>query len=255
MNFREMMMASLGIDTPTDSKIETADGNLRLMVAALLERLGTKVPSCSDPFQATVFNNSARKDHRRLARRYCKKAGGKEAVSAQMEAWAKEHSDELESVDTGMMIRGAEIEGDGPKSLDATLDEWIEKARETYQADGEVHPLAVGLDKDGSGLMFATQPFGSDAKKQAFRDFTTRLFNERGLTRIVSVREAWVSPIGLVQPSKSDERREAIFVAVFEEGETEMAFVEIERDWESGRGILGKTEKADHAVVPDFVGM
>ena len=254
-DFHGMAMASLGQDTPTDSEIETLDGNLKLMVTALLERLGANVKRCSDPFQAVVFNSSARKDHRRLARRYFKRAGGGEAVSAQMEAWAKEHSDELESFDTGMAAHGSEFEGDGPKSLEATLDEWIEKACERFDADGEVHPLAVGLGEDGSGLMLTTRPFGSDAKKQAFREMSTNQFDERGLTRIVSVGEAWLGPVGPVQPSKSNERREVICVAVSEAGETMVAMIPIERDWRSGRGILGEPEKADNARIRGFAGM
>ena len=254
MDFRDMGKDSFR-PAPTDEHIETINRTCRLMVTALLERLGTKAKPCSDSFQATVFMNSARKDHRRFAHRYCKKAGGEEAVSAKMEAWAKEHRDELETLDTGVMIRCGKIAGDGPKSLDATLDEWTEKARERFDTEGEVHPLAVGLDNDGSGLMLTTKPFDSVAKKRAFRQMAEQQFNECGLTRIVSVGEVWIGPGGPVRPCKSNERREAIWVAVSEGGKTVAATIPIERDMETGRGILGEAEKAGHAEVRDFTGM
>ena len=44
-----------------------------------------------------------------MARQYSKKVGGREAVEAQMEAWAKEHRDELESIHTGVIVRIREI--------------------------------------------------------------------------------------------------------------------------------------------------
>ncbi len=172
-----------------------------------------------------------------------------------MAAWANEHSDELESLQTGLMIRYGKIEGDGPKPLQETLDEWIEKTRNMFNGEGKVDPLAVGLDFDGSGMLCTTDPFTSAAKKQAFRIMTGQQFDDRGFTRIVSVGEIWTAPTGTVRPSESDQRREAIRVIVTEGEEEIAATIPIERDWESGKGILGKTEMAVNVSRVDYSGM
>lgn len=246
-DFYQMMHPSLGGVTSSDAGIESVDANFRTMVAALLEHLGADAVPCSDPFQASVFNNSAFKDYRRLARQYLKSAGGGKAVEAQMKVWGEEHREELDSFT--MFLRGKEINGDGPKSLDAILDEWIETVRKIFDAQGVVPHIAVGLYEDGSGLGFIRSQLRSDARHIKFRKMVTQQFEERYLTKFVYTCAVWVAPRSSVRPRESDKRREAICVTVSEDGKAIGVAIPIERDWKSGKSTLGKTEKANRAMV------
>ncbi len=113
----------------TDKDIPVATFAAQQAIAALIECLGGDANKCDDPFQTYLYRNSARKDHQRASARYEAKAGGTDAVSAEMQKWVRDHKEETEELDAGVLIRGAEHEGNGPLTLEQLVTEWAEQAK------------------------------------------------------------------------------------------------------------------------------
>lgn len=85
----------------------------RIMITALLQGLKADPGKCTDPFQSSVYANSARKDFRRSARLYVNKIGGPAAVEAEMTEWVQAHKDEAQQWgEDRMVISGGENDED-----------------------------------------------------------------------------------------------------------------------------------------------
>jgi hypothetical protein len=246
-DFKEMIVAAVGYSRMPSAAERARDSfNFSMMVAALIERRGERLTQFTDCFHAVVYRRSARKDHERAARRYFKNAGGPDAVAAEMDAWVAANKAVTEEAPAAVLMHAAEYAGDGPQTVEETLDAWTKKAVEQFDAHGKVDYLDLGMAPDGSGQFFSKKGFQNLAEQAAFHRKADALLDERGLHRRVRVCEVWTAPVDSgVKPSKSDERKEAVVVAVSEGEQTIANVLYIERDWASGKAALLPPERAD----------
>jgi hypothetical protein len=247
------------IGEPAASMMENGhaatEDNFRIAVAALIERLRGPPRKCDDPFQAALYLQSARKDHWRAAKRYEKAAGGPAGAQRRMDEWADQHKDELDGLDTGVVIKGGNDEGGGPKTLGERLDEWTDRTRERFEADGKIVPLAAGFDHLGNGLFLYTDAFDTKEANTEFLMNATQQLDERGLHQRLWVCEAWTTPLPnsliaaspMIAPSKSEERKEAVMIYVSDGERVVMNMLEIERDWQTGKARLSDPDYEDDA--------
>lgn len=252
-DFKKMIVVtnSQGKTAPPDEN-EVAGLNFALgnMVAALIERIGGHPTKCTDAYQARVYEISTRKDHRRSAGRYIKKAGGERGLCAEMDAWRASHKTETEEPGT-ILVRAGEFPGEGPQTMEETLDLWTKRAMEQFDAAGGVKILHLGMKPDGSGMMFQMDYFKNDAQKHAAFEMVTSQFAERGLPRHVMVYEAWACPVDSpVRPKDSATRQEILVVRVLEYEKEIFNMFEIERDWSSGKGTLSPPQREGGIHAP-----
>ena len=230
--------------------------NFRMTVAALIERLNGPPRKCDDPFQAALYLQSARKDHWLAAKRYEKAAGGPEGAQRLMDEWADQHKDELDELNTGVVIKGGDYEGGGPKALGERLDEWTDRTRERFEADGKIVPLAAGFDHLGNGLILSTDAFHAEEAKTEFLMNATQRLDERGLYQRLWVNEASVGDIPnppmtaapMTAPSESGERKEAVVIYVSDGERVVMNMLQIETDRQTGKARLSDPEYRDDAL-------
>ena len=244
LDLREMIGEPAG--SMTENGRAAKEDNFRITVAALIERLNGPPRKCDDPFQAALYLQSARKDHWRAAKRYEKAAGGPAGAQRRMDEWADQHEDELDGLNTGVVIKGGNYEGGGPKTLRERLDEWTDRTRERFEADGKMVPLAAGFDHLGNGLILYMDAFHTKEATTAFLMNATQQLDERKFHQRLWVCEAWVGDMPnplitaspMIAPSKSEERKEAVLIYV-SDGERVMAnMLRIERDWQTGKARL-----------------
>ena len=161
-----------------------------------------------------------------------------------MNAWVAAHQTVIDEAPVAILMQAAKFAGDGAQTIEETLDDWTKKSVEQFEARGEVDHLVLGMAPDGSGIFFTKKGFKNQAEEDAFHKQVAALLDGHGLARLVKIDEVWTAPVADgVRPSKSDKRREAVVVAVFE-GEQKISNVlYIERDWASGKATLLPPER------------
>ena len=236
-----------GMVAPDKDEMEEAESLYRLMVGALIEKLGGPDKSCSEAHQTALYLRSARQDHQKAAALYEKKAGGRRAVQAEMDAWAAAHEEEIRELVGAYSVRTTKYAGQGPQSMPETLDFWSAKTAQDF-ADG--HPpahFAAGLGADGSGLLFKSDGFEGIAEKQAFDELVNHQCIEQGLDRQVRIDAAWMAKPGLdPEQAEGPEAHDEIFVVKVIEGEKMIAnILRIEPAPPGGQPRLAPPERAD----------
>ena len=254
LDLKEMFGNAAG--SMIENEHAATEDNFRITVAALIERLNGPPRKCDDPFQAALYLQSARKDHWRAAKRYEKAAGGPAGAQRRMDEWTDQHKDELDALNTGVVLKGGSYEGGGPKTLRERLDEWTDRTRERFEADGKIVPLAAGFDHLGNGQFLYTDAFHTEEAKAAFLTNATQQLDERELRQRLWVCEAWTTPLRnslttaspLITPPKSEQRREAVVIYVSDGERVVMNMLEIERDKQTGKARLSDPDYKDDAL-------
>ena len=216
----------------------------RLMTTAFLEKMGASPKRCSDPFQAAVYANSARRDFLKASKRYVKEHGGDLSVREQMRKWINANQDEITAMPLPQKSIGGTIPPrNGPMpTLKQYLNEWIDKLREQFEERQEIDPIVVGLLSDGSQCFFTRSGFTSPDQKEPFFQLAHSQIAQKGAQMTVQIMEAWASPNLDMPASQSEQRQECVAVIAEDEANRINAIIPIERDWETGTGTLGETE-------------
>jgi len=254
LDLREMFGKTAG--SMMENEHAATEDNFRITVAALIECLNGPPRKCDDPFQAALYLQSARKDHWRAAKRYEKAAGGPAGAQRRMDEWADQHEDELDGLNTGVVIKGGNYEGGGPKTLGERLDEWTDRTRERFEADGKIVPLAAGFDHLGNGQILYTDAFHTEEAKTEFLMNAAQQLDGRELHQRLWVCEAWVGDMPnplitaapIIAPSKSDEHQKAVLIYVSDGDRVVMNMLEIERDRQTGKARLSDPDYKDDAL-------
>ncbi len=234
-----------GMIDPAKDEMEEAESLYRLMVAALIEKLDGPDKSCTEAHQTALYLRSARQDHQKAAALYEKKAGGPSAVQAEMDEWAKANAEEIGQVAGTFSVRTAKYAGNGPLSLEEILDFWTARTTDDFAKGDPPAHFAVGLDGDGSGMMFKSDGFEGIAEKQAFDELVNHQCTEQGLDRQVRIDAAWIAKPGIdPEQAEGPDAHDEIFLVKVIEGETMIAnILRIDPGQEGGTPILGPPER------------
>ncbi len=148
-----------------------------------------------------------------------------------------------------MVKRGTVPPRDGPRpTLQEFLDEWIEKGREIFAKEQKIDPAFIGWLPDNSQIILTVARFGDKKEQQAFNAGSIDILLEENAVMMLRVGEAWVSQ-KLQKASKASDRREVVIFKAGDLGDDDhdtdqIALLEINRDWESGKATLGEPEFA-----------
>ena len=216
----------------------------RLMTTALLEKMGTSPKHCTDPFQAAVYGNSARRDFLKASKRYIKEHGGELSVREQMQKWIDENKDLIAAMPFPQKSVGGSIPPrDGPPpTLKQYLNEWIDRLREQFEERQEADPIVAGLLPDGSQRFLTRSGFTNPGQREPFFQLAHSQLAQKGAQMTVQIMEAWASPNLDMPASQSEQRQECVIVIAEDEANRIHAMIPIERDWETGTATLGETE-------------
>ena len=227
------------------------------MTTVLLEGMSPLPKGCDDPFQSSAYHTSSRGDLNRLAQQYVDGIGGPEVASTRMTEWKKENRTLIETLPRGLPTYGGVRPSEGPPgNLDDLLDKWTLNAREQLEVRGSVEPFAVGVLPDGSEMFLTMhRGFERQTEQAQFRTLTGKQFGAAGAVQTVEIFEAWVARSeSRVQPSKVDDREEAIVINVLDGDQQLSAVCVIERDWQSGAPTLKDTEKSEPILLRRMTG-
>ncbi len=233
---------------PEVDEMEADETLYRTMVGALIEQLDGLDKTCSEAHQAALYLRSSRKDHQKAAALYEKKAGGPKAVQAEMDAWSAAHEDEIRESAGAYKVHGAKYDGNGPQSMEETLDFWTTEATVDFAAGEAPSQFAVAIGPDGSGMLLKSDGFEGIAEKQAFDELVNQQCEEHGLNRQVRVDAAWIAPSGQ-DPEKAGgpgAREEVILVKVIEGDKMIANIMRIDWTASDGQPTLSPAERVDH---------
>lgn len=243
-NFQEM-----------SSEIRGAEPFFRVLVAAMLERMGADLQTCAEPHQAMVYINSAYREAVESAERYTESQGGPEAVARLLQKWRVENKALRDALPCPLGVKGGKLDDRQPcENLDALLTKWIGRAREQFDADGSVAPICVGVSDDGLGRFISpTHQFRNLDERRAFIESAQSFLAGGVFVMSIYISEAWAteSAAPSVRPSQAENRKEIIFFLGSDGTEARTAMVPIERDWQTGEGSLGPTEGPEVTEATD----
>ncbi len=236
------------IDETVDmDEMEEEETLYRMMVGALIEKLGGPDKTCSDAHQAALYLRSARQDHQKASAFYEKKAGGPRAVQAEMNAYSEAHEDEIRESAGSYSVRGAKYEGQGAQSMEEVLEFWTAETSANFATGEPPGQFAVGLGADGSGMLFKSVGFEGSTEKKAFDELVNQQCTEQELNRQVRVDAAWMAPPAAESdPGDGPEGRDEIILVKVIEGEKMIANI-LRIDWSApdGQPRLGPAERID----------
>ena len=99
-NLDSILDSTGGSLNPTERQAAAEDHarNFAIFIAALLERIGANSFKVDDPFQATLYINSARPEFWEAAKPYILSIGGMDKLSDAMKAWVIKHPEEKDQI-------------------------------------------------------------------------------------------------------------------------------------------------------------
>jgi hypothetical protein len=192
---------------------ETYSFAIKTMLTALLERMGAKPRPVTDPFQAVIYSECSRKDFRKAANQYIRKAGGRDAVRARCETWVKEHPDDTRPRAFGMP--GFDLGDVSPRepqdAVLALLTKGEEIARESMRETGAVSPMLLMETRDGKQLGLALK--NPNGPIRELIPMLRNLAQQQDVHAGALVIETWAAPLDSgVRPSQSDQKWEMVLI-------------------------------------------
>lgn len=134
---------------------------------------------------------------------------------------------------------------EGPRpTLQEFLNEWIEKGRETFAKDQTISPVYIGWLPNNSQLILTMLRLGDKQEQQAFNVGSENILQEAGAVMILWISEAWASENLNMKASKSDDRKEVVIFNAYDGENEHVAILEVNRDWQDGKAMLGEPEYA-----------
>lgn len=150
----------------------------------------------------------------------------------------------------GNVVHGVVKKSTKVTTLKELFDYQIGFARRWFEGEGDISPMWVGQDEEGTIYPLVVQEFDSPAVKMEAITTVKEIFREFKVVRCVSMVEAWLlkapKPTGPIDidklpvPSESPDREECILLQGEGIGEESLSgLIPITRD-KDGKGILGE---------------
>ena len=140
------------------------------LVTAVLELMDANPRRVTDPFQAAVYRQSARKDFRKAAGKYLRRIGGRDAAEAKMREWAEANPVLVEELAGGRGMPGWTLEKVAPRSPEDAVAGLMEKAEEVARANmkeqGEMPAFFFAESRDGQQMVVRTDTGSGPSRDQ-----------------------------------------------------------------------------------------
>ena len=226
------------------------------IVGAFIEYTDIDQDEVSDPFIAALYRFSSKANHAEAAEKYIKEAGGWSVIGDAIKTYTDENPEIVEEIDASNWTgRGFNIDPETPESPAQSVDRFCRLAREALDDTGAVPIIFAMLDFEGKGIaLVETNPGTSKTMIQNFIKMAQSALSQKvpDACRTIRVTEIWISENTEVQPSKSDTRREAICVALWDEDEGiegQIKLLNIDRDAD-GKPFVSSEEEPVQMARP-----